>query len=139
VKAFNVIKYIGSGYVHGAVFFPANSLTFEHAEKSFTSRVVTAMTNRTHGTGQIIFLQILLVIAAAKLSAAIRMQDHRTNSLPRPNCHFNRTNDHLPILPMMHRPADYQLAEQIQNDTQKQFSLKGFYLGDIGHPFGFWL
>lgn len=60
------------------------------------------------------------------------MQDYRAAALPLPDRHLDRSQHHLPILTVMHRPADHQLAEEINHNTQEELSFAGRDLGDIG-------
>lgn len=93
-------------------------LALEHAEKALTGGIVPAVTHGTHRADKRIPLQESLVVAAAELTAPIRMQDHGPAALALPDRHLNGTDDHLPILAMVHRPADHQLTEQVDDHAQ---------------------
>jgi hypothetical protein len=56
-----------------------------------------------------------------------------------PNGHLHRSDNHVAILSVMHRPANDQLAEQVENHAQEQLSFFRGYLRNIGHPLGVWL
>ncbi|MNV64762.1 hypothetical protein D3C71_1574200 [compost metagenome] len=67
------------------------------------------------------------------------MQDHLITFLTLPDRHLHRTNHHLTVLAMVHRPAHHSLVKQIQNNAQIQLALLGFDLSDIRDPLGLWL
>lgn len=64
------------------------------------------------------------------------MQNHQTSPLTLPDSHLNGADDHLSVLPVMHRPTHDQLVEQIQHHAEKQLALVGLQLGNVGHPLG---
>ena len=64
---------------------------------------------------------------------------HRDFPLALPNGHLNRSDYHMPILSVMHRPANDQLAEQVENHAEKELSFLRRDLCYIRHPFGVWL
>lgn len=66
----------------------------------------------------------------------IRVQDHRLVALELPDGHLHGPDHHLPILPMMHRTAHDELAEQVQHDAQVQLSFIRLDLGDVCYPLG---
>jgi hypothetical protein len=113
-----------------------NSLSLEYPEEPFTGRIVTTMANRAHTTNQAVATEISLVVSASKLTASIGMQYDRGLSLTLPNRHFNGPDHHVAILPVMHRPANNQLAEQVENHTQKELAFLRWYLRDIRYPLG---
>ena len=75
------------------------------------------MPHRTHRAEQAIGGQVILVITATKLAAAIGMQDQRMLLLTLPNRHLHRSDHHLPVLPMMHGPAHNALIKRVQHDA----------------------
>ncbi len=81
-------------------------------------------------------LQESLIIATPELTASVRMQYHRPSALTLPDGHLHSTNNHLPILTMMHRPTHDELAEQVDDYAQIQLAFIGLQLGNIRDPFG---
>jgi hypothetical protein len=53
-----------------------------------------------------------------------------------PHGHLHCAHDHVAILPVMHGPADYQLAEQVEHDAQIELALRRQDLGNVGDPLG---
>ena len=67
------------------------------------------------------------------------MQDDAGSFLPLPHRHFYSSHHHVPILAMMHGPANDQLTVHIQHDAQIKFALLDLNFFDISDPFGIWL
>lgn len=102
-----------------------DALALKHAEEALTGGVVPAVPDSTHRAQQRVLLQESLVVATPELTAAIRVQDHYASSLSLPDRHFDCPNHHPPIRAVMHRPADDELAEEVQHNTEKQLALAG--------------
>ncbi len=64
------------------------------------------------------------------------MHNNLTFTLPLPDGHLGGPNNHLTILPVMHRPAYDQLAIEVENNTQPEFAFSRCDLRDIRHPLG---
>lgn len=92
-----------------------NPLSLKQTEEAFTGRVITAMTDCTHAANQRVAIQKALVIRTGELTASIGMQNYRPVALALPDRHLHRSDHHLPILAMMHRPTDHQLAVQVEH------------------------
>ena len=73
----------------------------------FANRVVAAMAHRTHRRDQIVDLQEALLIKTPELQSAIWMHHDRCFTLALPNSNLDGADNHLSVLPMVHRPADY--------------------------------
>jgi len=64
------------------------------------------------------------------------MQNHGAQTLPLPDRNHDGPDHHRPILPVMHRLADDELAEQVEHHAQVQLAFAGSELGDVGDPPG---
>lgn len=136
MEPLDVVKHVGFGGVQRWVVMPVDALALEHAEEAFAGRVVATVADGTHRTQQRVLLQKALVVAALELTAAVRMQNDCALALPLPDRHLDGPDHRLPILPVMHRPADDELAEQVEHDAQIQLAFAGPELGDVGDPLG---
>nr|EKV3035058.1 hypothetical protein [Pseudomonas aeruginosa]EKV3073164.1 hypothetical protein [Pseudomonas aeruginosa] len=67
------------------------------------------------------------------LEAARRRDSWLASALP--DRHLHRSDHHLPILTMMHRPIDHQLAVQVEHHAQEQLAFQGGNLRDVHDPF----
>jgi hypothetical protein len=119
VEEFDVIKYISPSINQGPVSSGVDPLSFQHPKETLASRIIATVTNCTRTADQGIATQIALVFANGELAATIRMQEHWCCSLSLPQCHFDRTQHHFAILPMMHRPANDQLAVEVYDNAQE--------------------
>lgn len=95
------------------------------------------MPDRTHRTHQRIGFQVVLIVATSKLATTIRTQKYQMVALTLPDSHLCRSNHHLPVWAVMHRPAHDTLVEQVQDDTQMQLALLRLNLTDVCDPLGF--
>ncbi len=136
MEPLDVVKHVGLGDIQRRVLMAVDAFALEHPEEAFAGRVVAAMADGTHRTQQRVLLQEPLVVAALELTAAVRMQNGGALALPLPDRHLDSPDHHLPILPVMHRPADDELAEQVEHDAQVQLAFVGLEFGDVGHPLG---
>ncbi|MFT5449895.1 MAG: hypothetical protein ACI9DC_005093, partial [Gammaproteobacteria bacterium] len=69
MKSFDVVKHIGLACIQRRVLYVVDSLSLKHPEEAFASRIVTAMTNGTHGAQQCVSVEKALIVATAKLTA----------------------------------------------------------------------
>jgi len=136
VEPLDVVKHVGLGGIERWVLMPVDALALEHPEEAFAGRVVATVADGTHRARQRVLLQEALLVAALELTAAVRMQNDGARVLPVPDRHLDGPDHHLPILPVMHRPADDELAEQVEHDTQVQLAFAGLELGDVSDPLG---
>lgn len=136
MEPLDVVKHVGFGGIQRRVLMPVDPFALEHAEEAFAGCVIATVTDSAHRTQQRVLLQEPLVVAALELTAAVRMQNDGALAMPLPDRHLDSPDHHLPILPVMHRPADDELAEQVEHDAQVQLAFVGFEFGDVGHPLG---
>jgi len=111
-----------------------HSLTFEHPEEALTGRIVATMSDGTHAAHQVIATEVALIVTTGELTATIGMQNDRSRALTLPDRHLNSTDHHVAILTMVHGPADDELAEQVDYDTQEQLAFCRLDLSDVGDP-----
>tara|TARA_R110002051_G_scaffold297991_1_gene364580 strand:- start:442 stop:876 length:435 start_codon:yes stop_codon:yes gene_type:complete len=64
------------------------------------------------------------------------MQYYRCFASALPYGHLNGSDYHLPILAVVHGPAHYQIAEQIQHHAQKELSFLSGDLRNVRNPLG---
>ena len=136
MKSLDVVEQISTRLIASAVVPVRHALSLEHSEKSLAGGVVAAMSEAAHAADERVAIQKALIIFAGELAAAVRMQDHRASALSLPDRHLNRADDHVPILPVMHGPADDQFTEQVNDDTQVELAFQRHNLGDVGNPLG---
>ena len=134
MEPLDVFEHIGPCGIECRIRRAVDPLALEQAEEAFAGRVVAAVADRTHRAHHPISRQVTLVVAASELTAAVGMQDHRLSTLALPHRHLHGPDDHLPILPVVHRPAHDPLVEQVQHDAQIQLALRCLDLGDVGDP-----
>src|SRR5690606_15000940 len=134
MKPLNVVEYIRPSFVTGSIRLMGNALPFQLTEETLTRSVVAAMTDGTHAADERVATQKALVVSTGELAAAIRMQDHCPVTLALPDRHLHRSNHHLPILAVMHRPADHQFAVQVEHHAQEQFAFQCGYFRDVRDP-----
>lgn len=134
MEPLEVVEQIGPRLVASSVLAPVHALPLEHPEKALAGRVVGAVADRAHAADQGMAAEVLLVVAADELPAAIRVQDHLGTAFPLPHRHLHGAHDHVSVLAVVHRPAHHQLAVQVDHHTQVQLAFLRLDLGDVGDP-----
>ena len=134
MESLDVLKDVASRFVWIVIPLLIDAFALEHSEEALAGCVVAAMANRAHAADQRVPAQESLVIVARELASAIRMQNYRCFSFALIDRHVHSADDHVAILPMMHRPPDHQLAVEIEHDAQVQLAFSRFDLGDVGDP-----
>ena len=136
MESFDVIEHLGCTFILRTVSMAIDPLAFQHTEEAFAGRVVTAMPHRAHRADQIVHLEHSLIVSASELAASVRMENNRPRIPTLPYGHIHRSDHHLTILAVMHRPAHHQLTEQINNHTYVYLAFIGLQLGNVRDPLG---
>ncbi len=72
MESFGVIEDSCHDLTPGTVFVVVHSFTPEYPEKPFAGSIITTMASGTHTADQVVFGQIPLIVAAAKLATTMR-------------------------------------------------------------------
>ena len=136
MEPLDVVEQIGPGLVTGSVVLVMHPLPLELPKESLAGGVAGTVSGRTRAAHQSVVIQEPLSVPADELPVLVRVQDDDGCSLSLPHRHLRRTDHHVAVLPVMHRPAHDQLAVQVNHHLEVQLAFLRVDLGDVGDPFG---
>ena len=90
-------------------------LAFQVAEERFSHSVIPAIATTTHARTELVVSAPTIELVAAKLTALIRMDDHRRLGAPAPYGHHQRIHYKARLYTRPHAPAHQLTRMQVQH------------------------
>ena len=137
VQNFDVLKQALPGLFMGSVVLAMDELFLERSEEGLYGSIVPAVAFSTHGAGDAMLSEALLIVFAGVLDATIRMS-HKSRSF---SCrefaldgHLQGIDDQSAVDPIGHGPAHNLSGVEILNNGQIEPALFGLDVCDVGDP-----
>src|SRR5438132_13362669 len=106
VEALDVVEYISSRLVSGAVRFASYALGLQRREEALHRGIVPDVARTAHRTDDAVIGHQLLELLAGVLAATVGMMHQRIGFAPSPDRHHRGIADELRRHRSPHRPAD---------------------------------
>ncbi len=135
MEAFDVVEDVGPCLGSSSVLASVYTLSLQHSKEALRSGIVGAAPSSTHRACEVVANEKPLVVVACKLTASIRMQDHRGLILALPERHQHGLEHQMAILAPTHRPSNHDGGVQVHDDAQVQPGIGNANVGDVRDPF----